>query len=134
VLQDFDIAPWLAYLMAAAVLSILGLALLAFLRPVSGLTRPLNLFAIFLVLWPLAQAVHAKGIFPARQIAMPRQAPVRATAASKPDIYYIILDGYARSDVMRELFGFDNSAFLDRLEAKGFTSPARRTPTIARRR
>ena len=31
---------------------------------------------------------------------------------SRPDIYYIILDGYARSDVMKSLFDFDNSGFL----------------------
>ncbi len=37
-----------------------------------------------------------------------------------PAIYYIILDGYARSEVMRELFDFDNTAFLERLERKGF--------------
>ena len=51
------------------------------------------------------------------------------TAATYPDvrinwrapiIYYIILDGYARSEVMRELFDFDNTAFLERLERKGF--------------
>ena len=37
-----------------------------------------------------------------------------------PDIYYIILDGYARSDVMKAFFDFDNSPFLDRLEKLGF--------------
>ena len=39
---------------------------------------------------------------------------------SPKDIYYIILDGYGREDVMRELFGFDNSAFIKYLTAKGF--------------
>ena len=52
-----------------------------------------------------------------------------ATAATYPDarinwrapaIYYIILDGYARSEVMRELFDFGNTAFLERLERKSF--------------
>jgi hypothetical protein len=37
-----------------------------------------------------------------------------------PDIYYIILDGYARSDVLKELFQFDNRSFLDFLTQKGF--------------
>ena len=37
-----------------------------------------------------------------------------------PDIYYIILDGYARSDVMKSRFGFDNSGFLSHLESRGF--------------
>ena len=37
-----------------------------------------------------------------------------------PDIYYIILDGYARSDYMAEAFGLDNSEFIDFLEDQGF--------------
>lgn len=37
-----------------------------------------------------------------------------------PDIYYIILDGYGRQDVLKELYGFDNNSFLNFLEEKGF--------------
>jgi hypothetical protein len=39
---------------------------------------------------------------------------------ARPDVYYIILDGYARSDYMYERFGFDNSSFLDFLLSRGF--------------
>jgi hypothetical protein len=39
---------------------------------------------------------------------------------NSPDIYYIIVDGYARHDVLRDLYGIDNTLFLDRLEKKGF--------------
>ena len=38
-----------------------------------------------------------------------------------PDIYYIIVDGYARADVLREYYEFDNSEFLNGLEKRGFT-------------
>jgi hypothetical protein len=37
-----------------------------------------------------------------------------------PDVYVVILDAYGRSDVLKEMYGFDNSDFLDRLERKGF--------------
>jgi hypothetical protein len=37
-----------------------------------------------------------------------------------PDVYYIILDGYGRSDVFQDYYGFDNSTFLRDLTAKGF--------------
>ncbi len=37
-----------------------------------------------------------------------------------PDIYYIILDGYARSDFMTEEIGFDNAEFVRFLEDGGF--------------
>jgi len=37
-----------------------------------------------------------------------------------PDIYYIILDAHTRSDVLRDHFGYDNTHFIDELEALGF--------------
>ena len=37
-----------------------------------------------------------------------------------PDIYYIITDAYARWDVLRDSFGYDNSAFDQFLTAHGF--------------
>lgn len=37
-----------------------------------------------------------------------------------PDIYYIILDTYGRSDTLRRAYGFDNSEFLGFLRDKGF--------------
>lgn len=58
----------------------------------------------------------------------PRLDPDVANLGSKmsvlgynPDIYYIIVDGYARADVLREHYGFDNSEFLSGLEQRGFT-------------
>jgi hypothetical protein len=38
-----------------------------------------------------------------------------------PDIYYIILDGYGRADVLQDLYAYDNRAFLTALEQRGFT-------------
>jgi hypothetical protein len=38
----------------------------------------------------------------------------------KPDIYYIILDGYGRSDVLESLYSFDNSGFINYLKERGF--------------
>ena len=37
-----------------------------------------------------------------------------------PDIYYIILDGYARADVLEEVYGYDNGEFIDYLKEKHF--------------
>ena len=44
----------------------------------------------------------------------------RPAESPAPDIYYIILDGYARSDFMASDFAFDNSAFISFLEENGF--------------
>ncbi len=37
-----------------------------------------------------------------------------------PNIYYIILDGYARQDVLKDIYDYDNSDFIKFLEEKGF--------------
>ncbi len=41
-------------------------------------------------------------------------------AGNPPDIYYIILDGYGRSDVLKNEYGYDNSDFLNGLRDVGF--------------
>lgn len=46
--------------------------------------------------------------------------PVQAEGRSLPDIYYIILDGYGRADMLEWIDGYDNSAFTNGLEARGF--------------
>lgn len=38
----------------------------------------------------------------------------------KPDIYYLIFDGYGGKEVMKKHFDYDNSAFYNFLYAKGF--------------
>jgi hypothetical protein len=37
-----------------------------------------------------------------------------------PDIYVIVLDGYARQDVLQSIYKHDNSNFIDWLEKQGF--------------
>ncbi|MBM3123579.1 MAG: LTA synthase family protein [Chloroflexi bacterium] len=44
----------------------------------------------------------------------------RLPVEDPPDIYYIILDGYGRADVLQSLYTYDNSQFLDALEKRGF--------------
>lgn len=48
------------------------------------------------------------------------QAARRPETASYPDIYFIVLDGYGRADVLKEHLGYDNSPFLDAMRGRGF--------------
>ena len=48
---------------------------------------------------------------------VPATLPVQSGA---PDIYYIILDGYGRADMLQTIHDFDNSGFVDALEQRGF--------------
>ncbi len=46
-----------------------------------------------------------------------------SASAQKPDIYYIVLDGYGRDDILRDYYSFDNSEFTGYLKSKGFILP-----------
>ena len=43
-----------------------------------------------------------------------------AAAGARPDVYYVILDGYGSADTLRDLYGYDDRPFLDALRARGF--------------
>jgi hypothetical protein len=47
------------------------------------------------------------------------------TSAATPDIYVILLDGYARQDALRQIFDVDEQPFLDALAARGLTVSSR---------
>lgn len=49
--------------------------------------------------------------------------PLADSVREKPDIYYIILDGYPRADVLLEIFGYDNSQWVNELAELGFIVP-----------
>jgi hypothetical protein len=59
----------------------------------------------------------------ARELAKPIRGPATPPGPRR-DIYLIVLDEYANSDVLRERFGFDNRPFEDSLRALGFHVPA----------
>jgi len=52
-------------------------------------------------------------------------APVAGTNSNgaNPDIYYIILDGYAQESTLRSIYEFDNTSFLKSLRERGFFVP-----------
>ncbi len=55
----------------------------------------------------------------------PNMAPITTKSVniesiSKPDIYYIVLDGYGRQDVFEELYDYDNTSFINELSNLGF--------------
>ena len=46
---------------------------------------------------------------------------VVSDATMKPNIYFILLDGYGRGDQLQKVFGFNNAKFLNYLENKDFS-------------
>lgn len=59
--------------------------------------------------------------------ALTEEAPFRAASTvpppadgTHPDIYVLLLDGHARPDVLRDIFGYDEAELLTGLERRGF--------------
>jgi hypothetical protein len=102
-------------------------SLLAVLSVVWAMRKPpqaaaLNVIALGLVVVSVGQisltsaprSAHALGA---------EHAPVEhdlVRPQNPPDVYYFILDSYARSDLLYEAYGFDNSEFINELEKRGF--------------
>lgn len=84
------------------------------------LTRAANVVALCLLAAPVfqvaVQKMGQKGGPDVRQ----EQAAAIEPPANMPHIVYLVLDGYARADVLRDLYGYDNTEFLDFLRSKGF--------------
>ncbi len=93
-------------------------------RP-AGATRILNGLILVLLCVPLVQI----GIYQIRAAQLKAQFSQAAAGQAvtptpdRPDVYYIILDGYSRSDVIQKLYGYDNTPFLDGLRQLGFYIP-----------
>lgn len=95
-------------------------------RRLEHLTFALNVVAAALVALTLVHlsvillaAAGARGGIPAQDAVRGRTlAPEER--AKLPSIYYIILDGHAREDVLREVYDLSASAFFRGLERRGF--------------
>jgi len=92
-------------------------------RDFSTSTRLLNIVAITLVAISLINI----GIYEVKSFNLSSEATNGSPTSldledshSLPDIYYIILDAYARADTLMEFWDYDNSEFIDYLTNKGF--------------
>jgi len=91
------------------------------------LTSYLNIVSVLVLLYPLYQigntlyraADDAKT--PWRQLVNQGEAfqPLESEN-NRPDIYYIILDGYTSADVLKDVYQYDNSEFIQALQQRGF--------------
>ncbi len=96
-------------------------------RDLHNLTNTLNITALSLVFISLfnigVYELKLKNIRQDISTRMERQ-EITITDSEKVsefrDIYYIILDGYASSSTLKDIYDYDNEKFTEYLEAKGF--------------
>lgn len=80
--------------------------------------RPLSFFSVVIVALPIFQIASAQ-MGQSRASSTPELAK-NDKITNRPDIVYVILDGYGRSDVLKQIYGYDNRDFIDGLEKRGF--------------
>jgi hypothetical protein len=93
-------------------------------RNFPDLTKYLNIFSTILICLPILQigGFYLRNLTLATTPANNNVDPLISWTDDSipPDIYYIVLDGYTRSDVLEHVFGYDNSAFYEGLRQLGF--------------
>jgi hypothetical protein len=123
------LALWLALLAAAIV------AITRTKREFGNLALILAAGAAVLALPQAATVAIYQANHPSLSAADPRlwptalQKPARSSGARPPDIYVLLPDDYARTDVLKRYFHYDNSPFIDALKKRGFViSDQNRSP------
>ncbi len=86
---------------------------------VTSTTYTLNVIGLFLLIMPVVQLLSFSI---QRKASQTEDASALSLKVNNqpPDIYYIILDGYGREDVLKNQFGYDNADFLNGLRDLGF--------------
>ncbi len=92
-------------------------------QKLTSLTQVLNLIALFLVF----PSIISVGVYQYKtRNVQPKKTEVEVFESNEtqnqntPDMYYIILDSYARADILKEIFNYENSDLLEYLSKKGF--------------
>jgi len=103
---------------------VIGLWWIKKIHDLDTATQILNWVGLVLLIFPLYQIVSHE-VITAIEISKKDKAISSDVLLSSndlvyPDIYYIILDSYAREDVLLDVYGHDNSEFLNQLREMGF--------------
>ena len=115
----FMIAVWLG----AFVLGVWGIFHIK--KKPRNLSLFLNFFSAVLIAIPVFQIVQfelrqTQPKTTANPAVDPLWQPLSEAPAGSPDVYYILLDAYTRSDFLKDEYGYDNSQFLQDLRDLGF--------------
>ena len=114
------------FFLAEALLLVVSLIVLRWPRWVELLTRFLNPASLALLLMAVISTVMGLVARSGSHSPAVTQRPtpvLKAQDAPLPDVYFIVLDAYGRSDVLRNVVGVDNSLFVKNLVDRGFLIP-----------
>ena len=93
------------------------------LKKYTGTARFMNVVGLVLVGLQVFQLGYSytRAAFAARRpVTLQSGLTVPANRSTLPDVYFIVLDTYMRSDALQQEMGFDNTPFLKQLDKLGF--------------
>ena len=107
------------------IFTILSYLVLKFLKKYLVINALFNFIAIGLLVYPVftiaqTELIKADGQKNELEPKVEEKTFTKSDNVEKPDIYYIILDGYGRDDVLKSVYGYDNDSFLNELENRNF--------------
>ena len=115
------------FLFWGILLTISFLIILRSKKDLTLLTKTINVFALTALsisVFLFLQLLTRGSVMVSRQEyenkLLPQPAADGDFSGELPDIYHIILDKYASNKVLKDLYNYDNSAYTDYLENKGF--------------
>ena len=87
-----------------------------------AVAMPILQLAVYLVESSMLSAERAASGSSSSSVGLLPEGQVLTAPADQPlpDIYYIILDGYGRSDTLEQVYDYDNTEFLQALQDMGF--------------
>lgn len=112
-------AEWLPFFWVLLSLAVILIALVVLRSPAA--VSPILVLSLAFAALPLSRVV---ALIAEGKVARPASVDQSAFANRpriSPNIYWIVLDGYPRGDVLLRSFDFDNGWFLDSLKSLGFT-------------
>jgi hypothetical protein len=113
-------ARWVAMIAVAAIWALLAWLILRSRRQFGRVTAVMNAIALVLVGLQVAQGGYLLLSRPHSQLNRIEPTITLDPGGRTPDIYYIVLDAFGREDVIREIYGYDNSWFIEELRRLGF--------------
>jgi len=127
-LEKLPILVTLDILLAASIILLAGTILVVIKIPrekLALLSIYLNGITLVLVLFQVASLFVYEYKMAAYRRNIESQVPAATAKVSPgknslPDVYFIVLDGYARADVLQSALNLDNSPFLDALRKRQF--------------
>ena len=81
---------------------------------------PMNIVGLVLAGFPFLSILVSwfNGMIGTKIVSATNSSHLKVT--DRPDIYYVILDGYGRNDALKRVIGFKNDDFINGLEKRGF--------------